>query len=91
MDANKGYYQFRLDKEHRWLTTFITEKEGVWQYKRVPFGLQNTPIFFQRSMDSLLGRYRWQFALAYIEDIVIWSRTWQDHLSYIEKVLAAFK
>jgi len=91
MDANKGYHQFRLDKEHRWLTTFITEKEGVWQYKRVPFGLQNAPAFFQRSMDSLLGRYRWQFALAYIDDVVIWSRTWADHLSHIEKVLGAFK
>lgn len=91
VDANKGYHQFRLAKESRWLTTFITEREGVWQYKRVPFGLQNAPAFFQRSMDSLLGCYRWQFALAYIDDVVIWSKTWDEHLVHVEKVLAAFK
>jgi len=45
----------------------------------------------QRSMDTLLGRYRWQFALAYINNVVIWSKTWLEHFSHIEKVLSAFK
>lgn len=90
MDANKGYHQFRLAEESRWLTSFITEREGIWQYKRVPFGLQNAPAFFQRSIDSLLGRYRWQFALAYIDDIVVWSKTWPEHLTHIGKILSAF-
>jgi len=91
MDTNKGYHQFRIDKGSRWLTTFITEQEGIWQYKRVPFSLQNAPVFFQRSMNTLLGRYWWQFALAYIDDMVIWSKTWMEYLAHIEKVLLAFK
>jgi len=91
MDANKGYYQFRIDKVSRWLTTFITEWESIWQYKLVPFGLQNASAFFQRSMDTLLGRYQWQFALASIDNVVIWSKTWMEYLAYIEKVLSAFK
>lgn len=90
MDANKGYHQFEIDEKYRHLTAFTTQQEGQWQFKRVPFGLQNAPAFFQRSMDSLLGRYRWQFCLAYIDDVVIWSKTWDDHLVHIEKVLSCF-
>lgn len=90
MDANKGYHQFRLSEESRWLTSFITEREGIWQYKRVPFGLQNAPAFFQRLIDTLLGKHRWQFALAYIDNVVIWSKTWREHLSHISKILSSF-
>jgi len=75
MDANKGYHQFKIAKRHRHLTAFTTQQEGQWQYTRVPFGLQNALAFFQRSMDSLLGWYRWKFCLAYIDDIVVWSKT----------------
>lgn len=91
MDANKGYHQFKITKKDRYLTAFTTEQEGQWQYKRVPFGLQNAPAFFQRSMDSLLGRYRWEFCLAYIDDIVVWSKTWESRLDHISKVLSCFK
>ena len=91
MDANKGYHQFELSPESRWLSAFATEKEGQWQYKRVPFGLQNASAFFQRSIDSLLGRWHWQFVLAYIDDVVVWSSSWSDHLDHLAKVLAAFQ
>ena len=91
MDANKGYHQFELSPASRWLSAFSTEKEGQWQYKRVPFGLQNAPAFFQRSIDSLLGRWRWQFVLAYIDDVVVWSPSWSDHLDHLSKILAAFQ
>ena len=91
MDANKGYHQFAIDEKHRHLMAFTTLQEGQWQYKRVPFGLQNAPAFFQRSMDALLGRYRWQFCLAYIDDVVIWSKSWDDHLSHIAQILSCFQ
>lgn len=91
MDANKGYHQFALSPESRWLSAFATEREGQWQYKRVPFGLQNAPAFFQRSIDSLLSRWRWQFVLAYIDDVVVWSPSWDAHIDHLSKVLAAFQ
>lgn len=91
MDANKWYHQFEIDERHCHLTAFVTQQEGQWQFKRVPFGLQNAPPFFQRSMDSLLGSFRWPFCLAYIDDIVIWSKTWPDHLAHIRTVLSCFQ
>lgn len=90
MDENKGYHQFALSPESRWLSAFSTEREGQWQYKHVPFGLQNATAFFQRSIDSLLGRWRWQFVLGYIDNVVVWSSSWDDHIDHLSKVLAAF-
>ena len=75
MDANKGYHQFELSIESRWLSAFATQKEPQWQYKRVPFSLQNAPAFFQRLIDSLLSHWRGQFVMAYIDHVVIWSST----------------
>ena len=43
----KGCHQFRVAKEDQWLTAFISEREGLWQYKRLPFGLQNAPAFME--------------------------------------------
>ena len=91
MDANKGYHQFEIDERYRHLTAFTTQREGQWQFKRVPIGLQNAPAYFQRSMDSLLGRCHWQFCLAYIDDVVIWSRSWDEHLVHIGTVLSCFQ
>jgi len=65
MDLNKGYHQLGLDEASRQLTAFITEDAGLWEYLRVPFGLKNAPAFFQRVIDTILGKYRWDFVLAY--------------------------
>ena len=87
LDLNKGYHQVELDEESRKLTAFITEEFGLWEYLRVPFGLKNAPSFFQRIMDELLQRYRFDFVLAYLDDIVIFSKTFDEHLHHIEVVL----
>jgi RNase H-like domain found in reverse transcriptase/Reverse transcriptase (RNA-dependent DNA polymerase)/Integrase zinc binding domain/Chromo (CHRromatin Organisation MOdifier) domain len=87
LDMNKGYHQVELDEESRKLTAFITEEFGLWEYLRVPFGLKNAPSFFQRIMDELLARYRFDFVLAYLDDIVIFSKTFDEHLQHIEVVL----
>ena len=57
IDANKGYHQFEIDECHCHLTAFVTQQEGQLHFKCVPFGLQNEPAFFQRSMDSLLSLF----------------------------------
>ena len=91
MDANKGYHQFEINERYRHLTAFTTQREGQWQFKRVPFGLQNALAFFQHSMDSLLGLYHWQFCLTYIDDVVIWSHSWDEHLTHIGTVLSCIQ
>ena len=90
LDANKGYHQFGLTKRAKVLTAFITE-DGIWVYKRLPFGLKNAPAHFQRTIDTILGQYRWPFAMAYIDDIIIFSKTFAEHLLHVELVLDALQ
>lgn len=80
LDCTKGYHQLEVDPVSRHLTTFSCHK-GLFQYKRVPFGLRNAPAVFQRFMDSLLGPLRSNSALVYLDDVVIFSRTMDEHIN----------
>jgi hypothetical protein len=91
VDCNKGYHQCDLDEESRKLTAFTTEDYGLWEYLRVPFGLKNAPGFFQRVMDNILGKYRWDFVLAYIDDVVIFSKSFEEHLTHLQKIFDLFE
>ncbi|KAE8180495.1 hypothetical protein CF328_g9144, partial [Tilletia controversa] len=90
VDANKGYYQFLLSKDSRDLTGFITFR-GLRRYRRMPFGLKQAPSWFQRAMDRILGAARWQFALAYLDDVVVYSNTFEEHLIHLDTLLAALE
>ena len=52
----------------------------------MPFGLQGAPAIFQRMMDKMI-RGMGEFAASYLDDLVIYSRTWEEHLSHIRQVL----
>jgi hypothetical protein len=88
LDTNKDYHQIGLDKFSRMLTAFITE-DGFGEFIRVPFGLKNAPAHFQRTIDRILGTFRFDFAFAFIDDIVIFSKSFDDHLTHVELVLDA--
>lgn len=83
MDLNKGYYQVPLDEDSKRKTAFITP-QGKFQFCRMPFGLCNAPAVFQRMMDVILADC--PQAAAYIDDIVITSNTWEEHLKDLAEV-----
>jgi transposase InsO family protein len=85
-DANKGFHQIEIDPKDREKTAFRTHR-GLHQYKRMPFGLKSGPGIFQRLMDKILGRYKWQTALVYIDDIIIYSTDFDTHLKDVDTVL----
>lgn len=85
-DANKGFHQVEINEEDRPKTAFRTHK-GLHQFKRMPFGLKTGPSIFQRLTDKVLGRYKWQIALVYIDDIIIYSNSLKEHLSDVSTVL----
>ena len=60
---------------------------GLYQFTVMPFGLQGAPATFQRLMDQVL-RGVGDFAAAYLDDIVIFSETWEDHLTHVHSVLS---
>lgn len=88
LDALAGFTQLEVDpKEHEKLA-FRTHR-GLWQFVRMPFGYKNGPSIFQRVMQNALAPYLWIFALVYIDDIVIFSLTFDDHLEHLDKVFKA--
>ncbi|KAE8185880.1 hypothetical protein CF328_g7409 [Tilletia controversa] len=90
IDLNKGYYQFLLESASRDLTGFVTFR-GLRRYKRMPFGLKSAPAWFQRAMDKTLGAARWEYAIAYLDDVVIFSDTFEDHLRHVDNILASLE
>jgi hypothetical protein len=88
LDAARGYHQIPIHPDHRWKTAFITHR-GLFEYNTMPFGLKTAPGIFQRFMDGILGRLRWTAALSYIDDVIIFSDTVEEHAQHIEYILRA--
>ena len=89
LDLTKGYWQVPLTPRARPKTAFSTP-EGLFQYTVLPFGVHGAPATFQRMMDRILRPHR-LYASAYLDDIIIHSSTWDDHLRHLEAVLGALR
>lgn len=90
LDLVSGYHQIPIDKETQDKTAVITE-DGLYAWTSLPFGLANAPAMFQRIMQSVLGDKLNRSAMVYIDDIVIFSPTWEDHLRDVEEVLTCLR
>ena len=88
LDALAGFTQITIKKDDREKTAFRTHR-GLHQFNRMPFGLRNGPSTFQRVMQGVLASYLWVFTLVYIDDIVVYSTTFEDHLKHLDLVFKA--
>lgn len=83
LDMNKGFHQCWVDEESIKYTAFSTHR-GLFEYVRMPFGLKNAPAHFQQCMDGILGGIlREGWAKVYIDDIVVFSRSLEEHIEHI--------
>src|SRR3989440_10661964 len=85
LDLASGYWQIMIAEEDRKKTAFRVEN-GFYEFIRVPFGLTNAPATFQRLMDSIFRDMIGENVRIYLDDIIIYSRTWEDHMEHIEQV-----
>ena len=79
LDLASGYWQIKVKKEDQEKTAFIT-KFGTYEFKVMPFGLCNAPATFQRTMDQILKGILDKYALVYLDDVIIYSKTFDEHL-----------
>ena len=84
LDLTKGYWQVPVAKRDRPKTAFTTPF-GQFQFRRMPFGLQGAPATFQRMMDRVLEGLR-EYTSAYLDDLIIVSEPWRDHLRHLEAI-----
>ena len=81
-DLLKGYWQVPLTEKAREVSAFVTP-DGLYQYKVMPIGMKNAPATFQRMIHSLL--HHLEGCETYIDDVIIYSNTWDDHLRIMRK------
>lgn len=74
-----------MDEGSKEKTAFITHN-GLYEFNVLPFGLRNSPATFQRLMTHALRGLEWDICLVYIDDLIIFSRTFEDHLHHLEQV-----
>ena len=84
LDLTKGYYQVPVNPKHCEKMAFVTPY-GKYEFITMPFGLISTPSTFQRLMDEILSGLH-EFAVAYLDDILIHSQTWEQHLEHLNTV-----
>lgn len=86
LDLKSGYWQIKLRKEDEEKTAFITPF-GLYKFKRMPFGLRNAPATFQRLVDRMRVTLEHVNMLAYLDDLLLFSTTFESHLSDLRDVL----
>ena len=85
IDLTKGYWQVPVAPADREKTAFTTPF-GLFQFRRMPFGLQGAPATFQRMVDYLLDGFN-DFASVYLDDVIVYSSSWKDHLWHLQQAL----
>jgi len=85
LDLRTGYWQTEIHKEDVSKTSFVT-RSGQYAFTVLPMGLANAPGQFQWLMDLILAGLLWESCLVYLDDIIVMSRTFKEHLSRLEAV-----
>lgn len=88
LDLKFGYHQIRMAEDSKRFTAFVTP-EGHYHYNRMPFGLSNVPAVFQCAINLALGPLAHQYALIYLDDILIVARDRSEGLVRLKEVLGA--
>lgn len=84
VDLSRAYWQIPMEEESIPLSGFVTP-QGQFQWKYMPFGLRNAPATFQRLVNRVLTGLE-LFTGAFLDDIIIFSDSWSDHLKHIQQV-----
>ena len=83
--VKSGYWQIELDPSAREKTAFVMHN-SLYEFLVMPFGLTNSGASFQRLMGHILRGLEYRFALIYIDDITIFSKSVEEHLIHLEEV-----
>ena len=84
IDLRSAYYHIGLTRESQAKSAFIVPM-GKWQFKRTPFGLSQAPAYFQLLIDKVLMGCG-EFAMGYLDDIIVFSKSEEEHLQHLEEI-----
>ena len=86
LDLKAGYWQVEVEEEHKERTAFSVGPLGFYECNTMPFGLTNAPSSFQRLMELTLQDINLEFCLVYLDDVLVFSNTVEEHLQRLEAI-----
>ena len=90
MDLKSGFWQVRMSEKSRQYTAFTVGSLGVYEFLLMPYRLCNAPTTFQRLMQNCLGELNLTYALVYLDNVIVYSKTEEDHLRWLQTVFERF-
>lgn len=89
LDLASRYWQVELDEDARSKSAFTTYK-GLYEFSRMHFGLSNAPAAFQWPMQRILAGLEWKSRFAYLDDALVASKTFNEHLKHLTEVFYSY-
>ena len=90
MDLKSGFWQVKMAEESRQYTAFTVGSMGMYEFLRMPYGLCNVPAMFQHLMQNCLGELNLTYALIYLDNVIVYSKTEEEHLVCLRAMLERF-
>ena len=90
MDLKSCFWQVKMAKDSQQYTAFMVGSMGVYEFLRMPYGLCNAPATFQWLMQNCLGELNLTYALIYLDDMIVFSKTEEEHLHRLRVVFTRF-
>ena len=90
LDTRSGFWQCAMEESSKEYTAFTTHA-GLYQFEVMPFGLKNAGSVWQRLMDNVLRGLNYKIALVYMDDIIVYSRSFQGHMANLRQVFDCLK
>ena len=91
LDVKSGYWQVPITESDKAKAAFRTSSGQLYEFNQVTFGLCNAPATFSRLMDRVLAGLHWETCLFYLDDIIVFSSTWEEHIAQLHQVFERFR
>ncbi|XP_053378575.1 uncharacterized protein LOC128548173 [Mercenaria mercenaria] len=91
LDCKSGFWQVGMAEKDKHKTAFAVQGCGLWQFTVMPFGLCNSPATFERLMERVLAGLTWKQCLVYLDDIIAYSITFDEHLTSLDLIFTRMR